>query len=824
MLIAFRWLLRLFTGLIALSLLALLLGYWFLSRSLPDYAENFSLSGLDHPVQIVRNTNDVPHIFARSDRDAYFALGFVHAQDRLWQMTMLRRTVQGRLSEVFGEKTLASDELMRRLDLYSQALSSVEAQDSYTKTALQAYADGVNAWIGQVNAGARGRGAPEFFLFSNQIDAWAPADSIAILKLMALQRAHHVQTEVLRAQMSTLLSPSRLRDILPDDPGQAVMVLPSYAALMPGRLPGLPAPEKFAALDPLGLVLGPDFTPGSNAWAAAPARSAAGGSLLANDPHLPFTAPTIWYLARMDLMSGAVIGATIPGMPMILTGRSDHLGWGLTTSYMDDQDVVMERVNPANPEQYLTPRGPRDFVTRRTIIDVKDRPPVTITLRWSQSGPILSAAQYDLGTVTPQGSVPALEWTALNDHDTSISAALGIMRAQSVDQAITAAEGFVAPSQNLMLADQKGIALQMIGVMPIRDPAHATQGRMPAPGWEGRNRWLGFYPYAENPREVNPASGILGNTNNKLVDRPFPHHVSFDWGDTQRIQRWLALMKNREVHTRESFIEAQLDTVSPMVRNLLPLIGKDLWFTGETAPEGTLDATRQKALKLLAAWNGEENEHLPEPLIAEAWLRALQDRLVRDEIGPLADRLVHPDPVFIERVYKNVDGASIWCDVIQSAAVESCSEIARLALDDALLSLQKTYGPNVESWRWGDAHQALHDHPVLGEVPFLRYFVDIRQSTSGGDATLMRGLTRGSGANPFENVQGGGYRGVYDFADPDSSVFIIATGQSGHPLSRHYDDLSEMWRRGEYIPMSLDPDLARAGAIGISTLTPAPAN
>ncbi len=822
MLTAFRWTLRLFTGLIVLSLLALLIFYWFLSRSLPDYGENFTLPGLDQKVEIVRNNNNVPHIFAKTDKDAYYALGFVHAQDRLWQMTMLRRTAQGRLSEVFGARTLKADELMRRLDLYTLALSSVEAQDDYTKTALQAYADGVNAWIGQVNAGARGRGAPEFFLFSNQIDAWAPADSLAILKLIAMQRAHHVQTEVLRAQMSMLLSPARLKDILPDDPSQPVMALPSYAALMPGVLPGLPGTGYALNDDPLSPVHGADFGGASNAWAAAPARSAAGGSLLANDPHLAYSAPTVWYLARLQLASGGVIGGTIPGMPLVLVGRSEKLGWGLTTSYLDDQDVVMEKVSPDNSEQYLTPDGPKDFVTRRTIITVKGQPPETITQRWSEAGPILPGSQYDLGTVTPDGAVAALEWTGLSGRDTSMSASLGIMRAGSVAEAIAAASTYIAPSQNLMLADQKGIALQMIGVMPIRDAAHATLGRMPAPGWEGKNRWLGFYPYSDNPHDVDPASGILGNTNNKLVDRPFPMHVSFDWGDTQRIQRWLALMKNREVHTRESFIEAQLDTVSPTVRNILPLIGKDLWFTGEAAPSGTPDAMRQQALKLLAAWNGEENEHLPEPLIAEAWLRSLQDHLIRDEIGPLADQLTHVDPVFVERVYKNVGGASVWCDVIQSAAVESCTDLARIALDDALLTLSQKYGPAIESWRWGDAHEAVHDHPVLGDVPILRYFVNIRQSTSGGDNTLMRGLTRGTGANPYENVQGGGYRGVYDFADPDSSVFIIDTGQSGHPLSHYYDDLSEMWRRGEYIPMSLDPELAKAAAVGITELTPAP--
>ncbi|MGV8951575.1 MAG: penicillin acylase family protein [Cypionkella sp.] len=822
MLITFRWILRLFTGLLILCGVAGLLAYYVLSRSLPDYNESFALKGISGPVEIVRNNANVPHIFGQTDADVYYALGFVHAQDRLWQMTMLRRTAQGRLSEIFGAKTARIDELVRRLDIYTLAQQSVASQDAETMTALTAYSAGVNAWINQVNLGARGRGAPEFFFFSNEISAWSPADSIAIIKLMALQMSSQLESEVLRAQMSLVLPAARLSDILPDDPGQPIAALPQYSELMPSQYPR-PQQTQMAYIDaPMSPFHSRDFAGASNAWAAMPNKAAAGGSLLANDPHLELTAPSIWYLARLQLRSGGVIGGTIPGMPLVLVGRSEKLGWGLTTAYVDDQDVVMEKLNPENPAEYLTPEGPKKFTSRQSILNIKGEAPITLTLRWSESGPILPGTHYDLASVTPAGTVAALEWTALTDKDTSMTAALHVMTSGTVAQAIEAGRQFVAPAQNLMLADANGIALQTVGVVPLRDASHSTEGRMPAAGWEGKNRWIGTEPYATNPSFINPASGLLGNTNNKTVNRAFPNHISFNWGDTQRIQRWLTLMKTREVHTRDSFIEAQLDTVSPTARTLLPLIGADLWFTGEAAAEGTPERLRQKALTLLAAWNGEMNEHLPEPLIAEAWLRALQDRLTRDEIGPLADKFTHPDPIFIERVYRNIGGASVWCDVIQSAAVETCPEIARQALDEALLGLTETYGPNIESWRWGDAHQATHDHPVLGQVPILRYFVDIHQSTSGGDTTLLRGRTKGTGPNPYLNVHSGGYRGVYDFADPDSSVFIQATGQSGHPLSQFYDDLSELWRRGEYIPMSLDPDLARAAAVGITHLTPAP--
>ena len=818
MLIALRWLIRIFLGLAALSALAGAVAWHFLARSLPDYTATHRLDGVSGPVEIVRDTANVPHIFAESDADVFFALGFAHAQDRLWQMTVLRRTAQGRLSEVFGPRTLRTDELLRRLDIHGLAQSSVAAQDAYTRTALDAYARGVNAWIGVVNAEARGRGAPEFFLFSSEISLWQPADSIAIVKLMGMQTASHLEREVLRARLSLVLEPERLADILPDSPGAGIAALPDFASLFPGIAPVDMEPD-FAAL-PLSPWRQRAFAGASNAFAAAPSRSAAGGPLLANDPHLPFSAPTIWYLARLDLAAGGVIGGTIPGVPAVMTGRSDRLGWGLTTAYLDDQDVFIEQLNPENPEEYLTPEGWKAFQTRRSILRVAGGAPMTLTLRWSENGPVLPGHHADLASITPPGHVAAVGWTLLDPGDTSLTAAMRLMRAGSVSEAMVAGAKFVAPAQMLMLADRERIALQLIGAMPRRDARHQTEGRMPAPGWLAANRWQGRFPYSANPVFENPATGLLGNTNNKPLERPFPLHVSHDWGDSQRIRRWLRLMRDREVHTRDSFIEAQLDSVSEAARTLLPLVGADLWFTGEAATAGTPERLRQRALLLLADWNGEMNEHLPEPLIYAAWMRALQERLIRDDLGPLTAAFPHVDPVFIERVFRDVDGASDWCNVTQSSRRETCSEIARLSLDDALVWLSERYGRNPDSWRWGDAHQATHDHAVLGDVRLLRHFVNIRQSTSGGDHTLNRGMTAGAPPNPFHNVHGAGYRGVYDFADPDSSVFVISTGQSGHPLSRHYDDLGDLWRRGEYIPMSLDPELARAGAVGVTRLLP----
>ncbi len=819
MITLFRWLIRLILG--AFALIALVFGvtYYLASRSLPEYTAEHRVAGISARVEIVRNTANVPHIFGETDADVFFALGLAHAQDRLWQMTLLRRTAKGRLSELFGEKTLESDILMRRLDLYNAASISVQAQSPEVLAMLEAYSDGVNAWVRHINQDARGRGAPEFFLFPPQITPWQPADSIALMKLLAAQMATQSSTEVLRARTSLMVSDERLRDLMPDAPGAATVALPSFATLF-SDLPKYAAALPDSTYDPMNLQQPAILSGASNAWAAAASRSATGSTLLANDPHFTLSAPSLWYLARMELSSGGIIGATVPGVPAILSGRSDVMGWGIAASHMDDLDFYMEQINPDNDAEFLSTDGYRPFTTRPSIIPIKDADPVRIELRWTDNGPVLPEGQYQLDTITPRGHVPSVAWSMLDPADTTLTGAINIMRADSLENALAAGADFMTPSVNLTVADQNRIAMKTLGAMPLRDVNHQSKGRIPSQGWLPENRWNGYADYSENPAFFNPEGGIIGVTNNKVTNRDFPYHMSFEWGDTQRINRWQRLMQNREVHTRESFIEAQLDTVSFSAQSLLPLVGADLWFTGEAAEIGTPERLRQDALNLLSAWNGDMNEHLPEPLIYATWMLSLEARLIRDELGPLSREFTHVEPLFVERVFRDIDGASAWCDVVQSTQKETCADISRVALDDALLWLSELYGRDVESWRWGDAHQATHDHAILGKIPVLRWFVNIRQSTSGGDNTLNRAVTRGTGDTPFHNVHGAAYRGVYDFADPDSSVFITSTGQSGHPLSRYYEDLGELWRRGEYVLMSLDPELARAASVGIMTLIP----
>ncbi|MDO5704129.1 MAG: penicillin acylase family protein, partial [Paracoccus sp. (in: a-proteobacteria)] len=355
MLTLFRWLLRITIGMIVALVAGVVLVWYFAVRSLPDYDATLTVSGISAPVDIIRSTENVPHIFGESDRDVFFALGLAHAQDRLFQMLALRRAAQGRLSEIYGERTLPADDLARRMGFQRLAQQSLDAQTPQARTALDAYAQGVNEWIAQINAGARGRGAPEFFLYPGDIAYWQPADSLAILKLMAAASSTALADEVLRARLS-VAAPGRGPDLLAQ-PGDAA--LPDYATLFPGarllpptRLP--PPPDRATGL---AGFLPVDAGMTATGFAVAPARTAMGGAILANDPQGPLTAPGLWYLARLDLTSGGVIGGTIPGIPLVLSGRNAGLAWGITPAGLDDTDVLIEEVQPGDPTRYRAPQG-----------------------------------------------------------------------------------------------------------------------------------------------------------------------------------------------------------------------------------------------------------------------------------------------------------------------------------------------------------------------------------------------------------------------------------------------------------------------------------
>ncbi|MFK7944422.1 MAG: penicillin acylase family protein [Paracoccaceae bacterium] len=813
-----KWLLRMFVFVLVVAATGAGLGWYLITRSLPDYDDKVRVTGLDAPVTIIRDANAVPHIRAQTGHDAFFAMGLIHAQDRIWQMELNRRAAQGRMSALLGARTIELDRLVKTLDLYGHATRSVSAQSPETLTALEAYSEGVNAWIRHINAKALGRGAPEFFAFPTQLSPWTPADSIAILKLMALRLSNSAAAEVRRAQAALMLPPPRLADILPDYPVGAQNAPRRPTVMLPGadrvHAPRTPSDPMLAAF---GIGLPPELAGASNAWAVDGTRTSSGKPLLANDPHLWLSAPGVWHLLGMRAPGLNVIGGALPGTPAVLIGHNGELGWGLTTANVDDQDLYVERVNPDNPDEYLLADGKwAKFAMRPFRIEVSDQLPITGIVRSTRHGPVLTGNQFEAGQITPDGHVTALRWTALTDDDPSMTAVMDLMFAGSVEEGIAAASQAVAPAQNVILADSNGVGMIVAGRVPRRSPESLSQGRVPSSGSLASNDWLGFWPAEDNPRILRPAGGAVANANNRTTDAPYPKHISFDWAHPYRIQRLEKELTARAFHSRDGFVALQNDTVSEMARSILPLIARDLWWREGTPAEA--DPIRRRTLEILAEWNGSMDQHGPEPLIFQEWMRALTRRLAADELGPLFDKFEGPRPLFVERVYRDIDGAAVWCDVDKTPEKETCAEIASFALNDALVRLQRYHGDSVEAWRWGEEHVAVHRHMPFGYLEPLGILFNIEQETAGGNYTLLRGMTPGRGDQPFQNVHAAGLRMVLDFADLDRSQFIIATGQSGHPFSRWYDHLSELWGRGGMISMSMRDEDAQAGSIGLTIL------
>jgi len=736
---------------------------------------------------------------------------------------------------------------MRALDLDGHAERSLATLRPETIARLEKYADGVNARLAEIESPKNG--APEFSLFEGGIDPWRPADSLSVVKSMAFQISMgSLLNESLRGRMSLGLEPHQVRDLFPEYPGDGVADLPvptedEVRLYSPPRSYALreyqPAPEDDAprypyldqplphdkALAFLGLN-DARMAGASSAWAVDGSRTAGRAPLLASDPHLPLTAPSIWHPVQVSAPGLTVIGATLPGIPAIAYGRNANIAWGLTATQLDDIDIFIEKLYPEEASKYVGPRGPLAFETRTEIIRVSGSADVELVLRNTRHGPVLPLDTAGLAAVTPKDHLASVAWTALADDDTTLEALMDLNRTRTAEDAIKIAEHVIAPALNLVVADKETVGIAVAGRIPLRRFTAPFQGRLPAPGWTTRSDWTGWMPDSAKPRLIEPESGAVANANNRIGDAPFPRHLSYDWDAPYRINRIEKLLNGREAHSIESFKAMQADTVSGTARALLPLLGAPLW--DKKAPSDA-HPLRQSVLLSLRLWNGEMSEHSAEPLIFAAWLDALLPILVSDEMGELADSYRGPRPLFLERVLKDIDGASRWCDDTSTENTkETCEEIAARALDLALERLTRTYGEDERAWRWGAAHTAVHRHSTLGAVSKtilgirfgLDQFVNITQETSGGDDTLNRGVSSHSGLNPFQNVHGAGYRGVYDFADLDRSQFIVSTGTSGHPLSEHYANLAPLWRIGEYMPMSMNREDFGPGAIGTLKLQP----
>ncbi|MBU8540272.1 penicillin acylase family protein [Falsiroseomonas tokyonensis] len=762
-----RFLLRLAGRLLLLVLLLAGLATAFAAAvvftSLPDAREELAIPSLSAPVAITLDAQGIPRIRAETERDAAVALGYLHARDRMFQMEAMRRSAAGRLAELAGPSALRLDRMSRTLGLLPRAEADLAALDPGTRDMLEAYAEGVNALIA-----ARGRLAAPEFLAIGEPEPWRPEHSLLWGKVMGLWLSGNWRRELERAALVAALPPEKVEDLWPRDgsPGR-----PDLAA-------ALPSPAHLARVLQAIPVFGEDAplpASASNAWVVAARRSASGAPLLANDPHLGFNAPILWYLARIDFPDGSFrAGATAPGVPAIVIGRNQSLAWGFTTTHSDTQDVFVERL--AGPDAYLTPEGPRPFTLREERIAVRGQSePEILRVRETRHGPVVSDLD---GLAAAEGHVLAVAMANLQPADTAASSLLALNRATSVAEARAAAALFSSPPQNLMVADAAGrIAQYLVGRTPVRA---GGDGTLPARGWDGSMDWTGFVPFDAMAHVEDPESGQIANANSRPAPADHPVFLGRDWYGDWRLRRIRELLAARPTHDAAGFAAMQNDVTSLLAQALLPVLRA-------VPPPAGLAA---RAHALLAGWNGEMRADAPQPLIYHAWLARFRQLALEAGGAPEG---TPAGPEFTERLLLDPARGAAWC------GAEGCTPLLARALGEAVATLESAQGSDPAAWRWGAAHIASFEHPLLRFIPGLNQMTRLQAGTGGDNETLSRGGMRGSGPNPFAHQHGAGLRMVADLAEPDGILAIIATGQSGHPMSDNFASLLERWTNGDVV-------------------------
>ncbi len=727
-------------GCLALILSAVALLLWI---TLPGSDLAQTIPGLHAPVEITIDGDGIPRIHAATETDAATAMGFLHARERMFEMDMMRRAARGELSKIVGTATLPLDRFTRTLNLRDAAGADLAALPAETRTLLDAYATGVNAWITR-----SGRFSALEFAVLGTPRPWTAADSLLWGKTMGLYLSGPWRLKLARLGLADHLSSSQIEALWPSQ---------SAASPFAMRMPGLSATAtKLASLIPRfpdRFTLPPSA---SNAWAVNGDHSATGAPLLAGDPHLAFGLPSIWYLARIETQGHTLVGATAPGVPFLIIGHNDNIAWSFTTTGADVQDIFVET---PDGEGYTTEAGPRPFIQRHEIIHITGAADENLLVRETRHGPVIS----DLNAKA--GPMISVQMANLASGDTAATGLLALNRARNVAEAGRAAAQISSPIQNMLVADTHDIALFVTGRVPIRrggTPGFASRGD------DGSADWVGWASGEQLPHMISPASGRLINANERVAGPEFPVPLGRDWFGDTRARRIRAMLDAHPKATIADFTAMQVDDLDLTAQSILP---------------------RLIAIEpLLAEWDGRADRDASQPLIFNAWMIAFKSQLLA--------ALAAGDGA----------AAAPWPDLITAAlspgsslCPETCETMLRESHDRAMAALSQRFGPDPTKWQWGRAHEAVFATLALRAIPVLGRLAEARIAQSGSDSTVGRG---GVQQTSLESVHGAAYRGVYDLSDLERSRFIVAPGQSGNPISFFARNFVGNWRDGDTITIS----------------------
>jgi len=789
----------LFFVIIPISFLLIGLSIHF-NASLPTTSGTIYVSGIRDKVDIIRDQWGVPHITAENDLDAFFSIGYLHAQDRLWQLEIQRRTGSGRLSEIFGSESLSNDKMMRTLGFRRLAEQHFSQLSDLAQRSLQAYSAGVNAWL----ASEEHELPIEFMVFDFQPEKWTPIDSLVWLKLVAWNLSSNYSTEIDRLLLTHELGESKASALFFE--GQNTQENMT-------KLPNVDIYKSLAELRTFTREFQKQTETdgkhiGSNAWVISGDYTKSGLPLLASDPHVQTKTPAMFYLAHLKGDKIDAVGATFPGLPFIVFGRNDSISWGGASFAADVQDLYIEQVKAADPDQYFYDATTRDMeIIEETILVKPDFPSFLRgnipAQKWrarrTVHGPVIS----DVIRI-PTNHVISLSWTGFASEDRTYDALLQINYAKDWNEFNSAVEMAVTPTLAFVYADkQNNIGMVVSGKIPIRK---SGDGSSPSKGWDSQQDWSGYIPFKENPKVYNPDDGFLVLANQKLIDDSYPNFVTADWPSSHRADR--IANKIQQLINQETK-SLDLDDMQAIQADYLSLAAIDLLpYLVAINPR---DERQAEAISHLKNWNGEFGLESIGATIFETWYMSFRENLLYDDLwGDLLnasrsdylqaaiDDIPHS---FYYKVLKDQDAS--WCNNQLTVDKENCDDVVSSALDGAISTLEKFIGDDMDDWEWQQVHQAHYPHTPFSQLNLLDIIFDERIPSVGDNYTINLGESFFSMDKGFEQYVGATYRQLIDLGALDKSRFSITPGQSGNIFSSHYNDTLETHRDMLFIGMTL---------------------
>jgi penicillin amidase len=817
-----RFILIVVIALVVLSLAAGGSVYYLTRRAFPQTSGDIHLPGLNNPVDVYRDAYGVPQVYASTSHDLFFAQGYLHAQDRFWQMDFWRHIGSGRLSEMFGKSELTTDEFLRTLGWGRVAQQELDAIDPQSKALLQAYADGVNAYLADHQGSALSLEYSILKLISPgyKVEPWTPLNSLTWAKVMAWDLGGGIDIEIRNAILLKTLSAQQLQELYPPYPSDHPVILPQFNIsntqssaeelftphMASDLYPALLSLQQTAsALD--GLVGAGGSGIGSNSWVISGKLTATGKPLLANDPHLGEQMPSIWYEMGLHCVVKTadcpyeVTGFSFAGVPGIIIGHNDRIAWGFTNVGPAVQDLFIEKINPNNPNQYESGGAWTDMQLVKETIKIAGSQPVELTVRYTNHGPLVSDTYKPLkdfgtkaGISLPAPFALALRWTALEPGQV-FQAIWRFNRAQNWDDFRQGAAFFSVPAQNLVYADVDGnIGYQTPGNIPIRK---AGDGTVPVPGWTGEYDWQGYIPFDKLPYAFNPSQGFIATANNAVVGSDYPYLIAKNWDYGFRAQRIVDMITQAAGPIDIKYLQQmQGDDYDANAATLVPILTQ-LNFQAGTPYQAV-------ALDLFKNWDFQNRmDSAPAALFAVFWKNLLSDtfdnKLPKDYWADGSDSWFE----VMRNLVKQPN--SPWWDDPSTPQKETRDDVFRQAFSSAVSEIEKALGSYQSRWSWGGLHTATFHNQSLGESgipPIEMLFNRGPYPVSGGSSIIN--ATAWDATNPYGVVSLPSMRMIVDLSNLQNSLTIHTTGESGHAYNPHYDDMVNLWRNIQYLPMSWD--------------------